>query len=294
MKSRLWRNADFARLQSMPPLEGASREGGMNIRRRSCLKFFMVCCFILFPFRGFSQPLSAAVLRVAAAADLKFALDEIIQEYQRQHPGIKIEPSYGSSGNFVAQITNQAPFDLFLSANLEFAGKIIQMGLAVPGSDFAYARGRIVLWAPFTSPFGSTVPRLEWLKDPRLKHLAIANPRHAPYGMAAEAALRNLGCYDIVASKLVYGENVAQALQFVQSGMAEAGIVALALVLAPATRGSSQYWEIPQNLYPRMDQGGVILKSSQNVDEAWMFRQFLLDSRARDILKRYGFALPGE
>lgn len=266
----------------------------MNIRQRLCLEFCIVCCFIFFPFCGFSHPLSAAVLHIAAAADLKYALDEIIQQYQRQHPGIKIEPSYGSSGNFVAQIANQAPFDLFLSANLGFVGKITQQGLAAPGSDFTYARGRIILWASSSSPFGSAVPGPEWLKDRRLKHLAIANPRHAPYGMAAEAALRNLGCYSSAASKLVYGENVAQALQFVQSGMAEAGIVALSLVLAPATRGSGQYWEIPQNLYPRMDQGGVILKSSQNADEAWKFRQFLLDARARDILKKYGFALPGE
>lgn len=257
-------------------------------------KMFVGCCSLFIFFSGAAFSLPADTLRVAAAADLKFALDEIIQQYQGQRPGIKIEPSYGSSGNFVAQIVNRAPYDLFLSANLEFAGKIAQMGLAVHGSDFTYARGRIVLWAPSSSPFGSTVPGLEWLRDPRLQHLAIANPRHAPYGMAAEAVLRNLGCYDAVASKLVYGENVAQALQFVQSGMAEAGIVALSLVLAPATRGSGQYWDIPQNLYPRMDQGGVILKSSQNVDEAWKFRQFLLDSLSRGILKKYGFSLPGE
>jgi len=211
---------------------------------------------------GGRQP---AKLTVAAAADLKFALDEIATRY----PGA-LEISFGSSGNFFTQIHNGAPFDIFLSADVEYARKLSP-------AVFTYAVGRIVVWVPASS----TLDPATALRSDALKHLAIANPQHAPYGRAAEAALRHMGIYDAVKPKLVLGENISQTLQFVESGAAEAGIVALSL----ATRGG-RYWTIPPEAYPRLEQGGVILKDSP---AARAFRDFLLSDEGRRILKQYGF-----
>jgi molybdate transport system substrate-binding protein len=127
------------------------------------------------------------------------------------------------------------------------------------------------------------------LRAASVRHVAIANPQHAPYGRAAEAALRSLGIYDSVQRKLVLGENVAQTLQFVQSGAADVGIVALSLALAPPVRGQGRYWEVPDAAYPRVEQGGVILKDSKAARE---LRAFLLGDGARRVLKEYGFSLP--
>src|SRR5436190_9733469 len=211
---------------------------------------------------GGRQP---AKLTIAAAADLKFALDEIATRY----PGA-LEISFGSSGNFFTQIHNGAPFDIFLSADVEYARKLSP-------AVFTYAVGRIVVWVPASS----TLDPATALRSDALKHLAIANPQHAPYGRAAEAALRHMGIYDAVKPKLVLGENISQTLQFVESGAAEAGIVALSL----ATRGG-RYWTIPPEAYPRLEQGGVILKDSP---AARAFRDFLLSDEGRRILKQYGF-----
>jgi molybdate transport system substrate-binding protein len=142
-----------------------------------------------------------------------------------------------------------------------------------------------VVWGPAASPLDPATA----LKAASVRHVAIANPQHAPYGRAAEAALRSLGIYDSVAKKLVLGENVAQALQFVQSGAADVGIVALSLALAPPVRGQGRYWEVPGTAYPKIEQGGVILKDSKAARE---FRSFLLDEVGRRILKKYGFSLP--
>jgi molybdate transport system substrate-binding protein len=154
-------------------------------------------------------------------------------------------------------------------------------------SLFIYAAGRIVVWVPAGSPLDPAAA----LGSASVRHVAIANPQHAPYGRAAEAAMRSLGVYDRVAGRLVLGENVAQALEFVESGAAEVGIVALSLALAPPLRNRGRYWEVPREAYPRIEQGGVILKESAAARE---FRSFLLDAPGRRILKQYGFYLPGE
>jgi molybdate transport system substrate-binding protein len=135
---------------------------------------------------------------------------------------------------------------------------------------------------------------IEALGDPGIRHIAIANPKHAPYGQAAEAALRSLGLYEKVQGKLVFGENVAQTLQFVQTGAADVGIVALALALAPAVRDTGTYWHVPLDAYPRMEQGGAILAHAANPGGAEEFRDFVLSPRGKDLLRRYGFVLPGE
>ncbi|MCU1233618.1 MAG: molybdenum transporter, periplasmic molybdate-binding protein [Candidatus Solibacter sp.] len=216
-----------------------------------------------------------AKVTVAAAADLKFAMDELTRAFHKSHPEIDIEVAYGSSGNFFAQIQSGAPFDIFLSADVDYARKL---GKPV----FTYAVGRLVVWVPASSRLDAAIA----LRDPALKHLAIANPVHAPYGRAAEAALRNFGVWDSLRPRIVLGENIAQTLQFVQSGVADAGVVALSLALAPSLRGQGRYWEIPLDKYPRMEQGGAILKDTE---PARQFRDFLLSAAGRSILKDYGF-----
>jgi len=228
-------------------------------------------------------------LTIAAAADLRFALDDLARQFHAAHPQIEISPAYGSSGNFYAQIRNGAPFDLFLSADLDYPRRLVSENLAVADSLFTYGIGRIVLWVPVQSPLDPAALQMRTLEAPSVRHIAIANPQHAPYGRAAEAALRSLGVYDRVAGKLVLGENIAQTLEFVQSGAAEAGIVALSLALAPPVRGQGKYWEIPPSAYPRIGQGGVILARARGSRAAAAFREFLLAPAGRRILKQYGF-----
>jgi molybdate transport system substrate-binding protein len=231
-----------------------------------------------------------APLRIAAAADLQFALGDAIKGFQQQHDNIKIEPVYGSSGVFYAQLVNHAPFDVYLSADMQYPHKLAEQGLTVPGSEFSYAVGRIVLWTGNAS--GIDVQRLgiDALKQPGVHHVAIANPAHAPYGRAAEAALHSLGVYDAIKDKLVMGENIAQTFQMAQSGAAEVGIVALSLALAPGSSGQGHYWEAPRSAYPAIQQGGAIMKWTKNPEGAQAFRAFLLAPEGRAILKRYGFS----
>ena len=222
-----------------------------------------------------------AKLTLAAAADLNFAMEEVARQYRATHPGVELAIAYGSSGNFYAQIRNGAPFDVFLSADVDYARRLATS----PAEVFTYAEGRIVVWVPGGSPLDPATA----LRAPTLRRLAIANPDHAPYGRAAQAALRAMGLYDTLQPKLVLGENIAQTFQFVQSGAADAGIVALSLALAPKAKGTGVYWEIPQSVYPRLEQGGLILKDSPAARD---FRALLLSGVGRGILERYGFALP--
>jgi molybdate transport system substrate-binding protein len=224
---------------------------------------------------------------VAAAADLNFAMPEIARQFHAAHPAVELQIAYGSSGNFFAQIGNLAPFDVFLSADVEYPRKLASAGIGAGNSVFTYAVGRLVVWVPAGSPLDPATA----LREPSVKHVAIANPQHAPYGRAAQAALRTLGLEESLEAKLVLGENIAQTLQFVESGAADAGIVALSLALAPPVRARGRYWEIPLDAYPRLEQGGIILKDSQAARD---FRAFLLSAGGRRILKQYGFVVPGE
>lgn len=234
------------------------------------------------------------VVQVAAAADLKFALDEIIASFHRQHQGIKAQVTYGSSGNFFAQLSNRAPFDVFFSADVDYPRKLIEQGLAVKETEFLYAVGRIVVWVPRQSSLDLEHLGIQALLDPFVRKIAIANPKHAPYGRAAEAAMRKLGVYERVQERFVYGENIAQTAQFVQTGAADIGVIALALALAPALREEGRYWEIPLDAYPRMDQGGVILWWAKDMAAAQALRAFVLGPEGKAVLRRYGFFLPGE
>jgi molybdate transport system substrate-binding protein len=228
---------------------------------------------------------------VAAAADLNVAMGEIVSRFKQAHD-VDVDISYGSSGNFYAQLLNHAPFDLFMSADLGYPNQLSARGLTMPQSEFTYAVGRLVLWAPTASPLDVEHQGLRALTGPSLAHVAIANPDHAPYGRAAVAAMQAAGVYDAVRTKIVFGENVAQALQFAQSGAADAAIVARSLAVAPNARGKGVVVDIAAGTYPPMDQGGVILKWAADADAARALRGFLLSADGRAILERSGFGLP--
>lgn len=234
----------------------------------------------------------AAELSIAAASDLKFALDELASEFRTNHPDITVKITYGSSGNFYAQLQNRAPFDLYFSADVDYPRKLADAGLALDANIFLYAVGRIVVWTPSNSPVNVEKLGIQSLFAPSVKKIAIANPQHAPYGRAAVAALKSLKVYEQVEQRLVYGENIAQTAQFVQSGAADIGIIALALAVAPQMRDAGRHWEIPLDAYPRMDQGGMILKWTKEAAAARIFRDFVLGKHGRQVLKRYGFFLP--
>lgn len=218
-------------------------------------------------------------------------MDELTQTFQQRHPEITVRVSYGSSGQFFEQIRHGAPIDIYCSADVEYPRRLGTAGLTVPGSEFLYAIGRIVIWVRSDSKI-DLQRGIDALRENSIRHIAIANPGHAPYGKSAVAAMKAFGIHESVESKLVFGENVQQALQFVQTGSAEIGIVALSLALAPSLRDSGRYWEIPADRYPRMEQGGVIIKSSQEPVTANEFRSFVLGADGRAVLKRYGFFLP--
>lgn len=231
--------------------------------------------------------IEAQTLRVAAAADLQFAMADLSGQFEKQSR-VKLAVTYGSSGNFYSQIQNGAPFDLYFSADESYPQKLVEAGLAEKDSLFGYARGRLVLWV--AKDFALDPALLEWkiLEDPRVQKIAIANPEHAPYGAAAVAALKSAGEYDRVQPKLVYGENISQAAQFVQSGGAQVGAIALSLALSPAMKDGKR-WEIPTELYPPLKQAAVILKSSSHPEAARAFLEFMKTDIAKATLTRYGF-----
>jgi molybdate transport system substrate-binding protein len=242
---------------------------------------------------GCSRPHTPEV-RVAAAADLKFALPEVVAAFHEARPDIRVEVSFGASGELFAQLSNHGPIDLFLSADMDYPRRLVADGLADKDSEFLYAIGHLVVWVPRTSPLDVEQRGIEALLDPAVKKIAIANPRHAPYGRAAEAALKSLGVYDRVRDRLVLGENIAQTAQFAQSGAADAGVIGLSLALSPTMRDEGKFWRVPGDAFPRLEQGGVILNWARDREAAGAFRAFLMSPEGKAILRRYGFALPGE
>jgi len=232
----------------------------------------------------------AEEITIAAASDLNFAFKELAAEYEKTS-GSHVKLTLGSSGNFFAQIHNGAPFDLYFSADLAYPLKLEDAGLTVPGSLFRYAVGRIVLWTGHDSYIDVT-KGFEALRAPTIKKIAIANPKHAPYGRAAAAAMEHFKVYDDVKDRLVLGENISQAAQFIESGACEIGVIALSLALAPTMKAKGRYWEVPAEAHPPLEQGAVILKSSKHQESAKQFLAFLKGVQGQSILKRYGFVVP--
>jgi len=233
----------------------------------------------------------AGDITVAAAADLNFAFKELVTEFEKA-TGHTVRLSLGSSGNFYAQISNGAPFDLFFSADIAYPRKLEEAGLAEPGAPYLYAVGRIVVWVPKGSLIDVGTLGMKALLHPSVKKIAIANPKHAPYGRAAVSAMEHFKVYDAVKGKLVLGENIAQTAQFVESGAADLGVIALSLALAPAARQLGTYWEVPPAAYPRIEQGAVVLKAAKDAQGARAFLEYVRGPEGRAVFKRYGFFLP--
>jgi len=242
---------------------------------------------------GLPQPSEALSedLTIAAASDLNFAFKELVVEFEKR-TGDHVKLSLGSSGNFYSQIQNGAPFDLYFSADIGYPKKLQEAGHALPDSLYRYAVGRIVLWTSARSPLEVEKLGMEVLLDPSIKKIAIANPKHAPYGRAAVTALRHFKIHERVKDKLVLGENISQAAQFIESGACDIGIVALSLALAPTMKAAGKYWEIPSEAHPPLEQGAVILKNSKHTEAARQFLEFVKGSEGQEIMRRYGFTLP--
>ena len=229
-------------------------------------------------------------IAVAAASDLQFAIKELIVEYEKQ-TGHHVKLSLGSSGNFYAQLQQGAPFDLYFSADIGYPKKLEEAGLTVPGSLYRYAVGRVVLWAPKQSPV-EVSKGLTVLRDAAVRKIAIANPKHAPYGRAAVAAMEQSQVYAEVKDRLVLGENISQAAQFIESGACDVGIIALSLAMAPVMKSAGSYWLIPAEAHPPLEQGAVIMKQSKQQDAARHFLQFMQSPQGQEVMTRYGFTLP--
>ena len=228
------------------------------------------------------------VVRVAAASSLKPAMDDVADLVSEEHPDITVDVVYGSSGTFVQQIANGAPFDLYLAADLEHPRRLVDDGLADADELFSYAVGRLVVWTREGSQVDPAAG-LAVLADERLRKVAIANPQVAPYGAAAVAALDHAGVRARVEPKLVLGESVAQAAEFVQSGNADAGIVAMSVVLVPALRDVGRWSEVPAEAFPPLVQGGVVLPGADDVDATRTVRDTLTGAAGGAVLDRYGF-----
>ena len=229
-------------------------------------------------------------IAVAAASDLQFAIKELIVEYEKQ-TGHHVKLSLGSSGNFYAQVQQGAPFDLYFSADIGYPKKLEEAGLTVPGSLYRYAVGRVVLWAPKQSPV-EVSKGLTVLRDAAVRKIAIANPKHAPYGRAAVAAMEQSQVYAEVKDRLVLGENISQAAQFIESGACDVGIIALSLAMAPVMKSAGSYWLIPAEAHPPLEQGAVIMKQSKQQDAARHFLHFMQSPQGQEVMTRYGFTLP--
>jgi len=236
---------------------------------------------------------AAKPLLIAAAADLKFALDEVLTEFRKQHPEYEPKATYGSSGTLFAQIENGGPFDLFLSADTKYPQRLIERGKAEKDSFFVYAIGELVVWVSKVSSLNPEKLGEKVLLDPSVRKIAIANPEVAPYGAAAVAALKSLGIYDRVQSRLVLGENVAQTAQFVELGAAEIGMISHSLAISPKMKDAGRYWKVPETLYPRLEQAGVVRAGAANPEGARELAKFLRSEEGRRILGSYGFELPG-
>lgn len=232
----------------------------------------------------------AGKITVAAAADLKFAMDDIVASFKKDNPADEVEVIYGSSGKFHAQIRNGAPYDLYFSADIAYPRELAKAGFTASEVK-PYGIGRIVLWSASLDARKMT---LASLADPKITRIAIANPRHAPYGKRAEEALRAAGLWEKIEPKLVYGENIAHTAQFVLTGNAQVGIIALALALNPELAKRGGYWLVPDKLHEPLEQGFVITKRAEGNALARRFAGYMDSRPARAVMTRYGFVLPNE
>lgn len=256
------------------------------------IRFFgiLVCLFSI-SVRGFAQDVPPQSLRIAAASDLQWAMKECIAAFLKTHPKVRIEPVYGSSGNFVAQIRAGAPFDVFFSADVEYPRTLFQAGLTT-SQPREYALGRLVLWEARTTEM-TKISLSQYLQSPQVRRIAHANPAHAPYGKRAKEVLahtfKNASELTTIESKCVLADNVAQAAQFVQTGAAECGFISLSLVLSPPFQGKGSYVVLDSALHTPLRQAVVVIKSRPNIQLSEDFVGFICSVEGAQILGKYGF-----
>ena len=244
--------------------------------------FLVSCSSALSP-----GPQPPVTLTVSAAADLTPAFQELGQLFE-QETGTKVTFNFGSTGQLAQQIEQGAPVDVFAAANVSFVDELEQQGLIIPDTKALYARGRITLWTRADSPL--KIERIEDLAKAEVKRVAIANPEHAPYGIAAREALQAAGVWKSVEPKLVFGENVAQTLQYAETGNVDVAIVALSL----STQGEGRYVFVPEELHQPLDQALAVIKSTKLEPQARQFATFINGPQGRPVMRKYGFTLPGE
>jgi molybdate transport system substrate-binding protein len=249
------------------------------------LKLFFLACALFT-----ATTAHAEKIMVAAAADLKFAMDEIVTGFRQNRTGAEVEVIYGSSGKFHTQIRQGAPYDLFFSADISYPRELAKNGMAASEVK-PYAFGRIALWSNSRDAANMTMASLT---DSRISRIAIANPKHAPYGKRAEEALRTSGLWDKLQSRLIFGENIAHTAQFVQTGNAQVGIIALSLAVNSELAKKGGYYLIPENLHKPLEQGYVITTRGAGKPLAKQFADYMGSKAARSVMTKYGFVLPGE
>jgi len=258
--------------------------------RRLWLPFLLLSLVLAQPFfaeQSKAEAVSERVLRIGAAADLRYALPEAIAGFSQGGKPLRIEATYASSGKLYAELLQGANLDLFLAADQEYPQRLVVAG-AARGEVFVYAHGSVVLWARKEADLWKAGAAVAALRSASLRRLALANPRVAPYGRAAEETLRRAGLLAGVEGKLVFGENVAQAFQFAQQGAADACLISRSLALAPTAQKEGRFEEFPPGTSPTLEQGGVILKSCRQLDLAEAFRDFLLSPEGQKLFRSHG------
>lgn len=234
-----------------------------------------------------SLSLQAQTVKIAAAADLRYAMSEIVKAYKLNKPNANIEVVYGSSGNAYTQISNGAPFDVYFSADILYPKKLKEEGLTLTEPKL-YAIGRIVLW----SATMDVSKGLKVLTEKSNIKIATANPEHAPYGKRSVEALKYYKLYNKVSKQLIFGDNISQAAQFCLTGNADAGLLALSLVLSPSMTSQGKYYLIEEKSHSPLKQAYIILKHAKGNSEVYNFVNFIATKTARAIFEKYGFTLP--
>ncbi|MEI7842193.1 MAG: molybdate ABC transporter substrate-binding protein [Gallionellaceae bacterium] len=231
-------------------------------------------------------------LTIAAASDMTYCVPELVKEFQTDNPKSEVKTLFGSSGNLFAQIKNGAPFDVYMSADMQYPTELANVGAADKSSLMPYARGHLMLW---TANAAINLDKgLQGLSQSSIKRIAIANPETAPYGRAARAALQQAKLWDDITPLLVFGDNISQTLQYAETGNADVAIVSRSLVLSPKMVGKGHAQAIPETAYPPLNQGLVITNKGSGNLLAVKFAKFMQSDKAKTILERFGFSIPNK
>lgn len=251
----------------------------MNVSRRHLLGVFFALVLVV---------RLAAGVTVGAAANLTYVLEPLAEAFRKQHPDVRLETVIGASGTLYAQVKHGAPYDVFLSADVEYPRRLAEEGLAEKASYVVFARGRLAFWSVRHPLAGADLERL--LHDGRFQRIALANPTTAPYGQAAREVLKRLKLWDAASPQHVTGENIAQTAQFVESGNADAGFVALSLLRSPKLANKGEYVLVPEDWHAPLDHAAVLTRRGASNEDARAFLQFLATPEAKKVLDAYGYA----